>query len=84
MLSTMKLSGATDPELLGRVRVMECRLAWLVNVIAATLTGLKFTSNQIEREEEGLDAELSKRVFALSHSLHYRLSGVRARRACEA
>ena len=67
MLNTMKLSGAVNPELLGKVRVLECRLALLVNVIAATLAGLKFTSNQIEREEEALDAELlDKSPFELS------------------
>ena len=76
MLNTKKLSGNVDGQLMKRIQGMECRLARIVNFVAYTLAGQKFTSNQIEREEESMDAELSKRVFSLSHSLHYRLNGV--------
>ena len=40
------------------------------------IKGEKFTSSQMDKEEEILDADLCKRVFTLNHSIAYRSNGV--------
>ena len=74
----MKMTGMVDNELVQQIATLECKLAWLINIIAFILRGEKFTSTQMERDEELLDAELCKRVFSLNHSINYRMNGVLA------
>ena len=46
----------------------------MVHFMAHTLAGQHFSSSQLERDEEVFDADLCKRVFALSHSISYRMN----------
>lgn len=78
----MKMTGMVDNELVQLISMLECKLAWLINIIAFILRGEKFTSTQMERDEELLDAELCKRVFSLNHSINYRMNGVRVSSGC--
>ncbi len=52
------------------------KLAWLIHIMAHILIFQKFTTNQMENGEEILDADYSKRVFTLSHSIAYRMTNV--------
>ena len=52
------------------------KLAWLIHIMAHILIFQKFTTNQMENGEEILDADYSKRVFTLSHSIAYRMRNV--------
>ena len=72
----MKMTGVVPDDLLQRISTYECKLAWLITIIAFIIKGEKFTSSQMEKEEEILDADLCKRVFALNHSIVYRSNGV--------
>lgn len=72
----MKMTGMVNNELLLSIKTYECKLGWLINLIAYVVKGEKFSSNQMEKQEELLDAELSKRVFSLNHSINYRMNSV--------
>lgn len=77
-MSTMRMTGMVNEDVLLTVATYECKLAWLINLIGSILKGEKFTSSQMEKGEEILDAELCKRVFSLNHSISYRVNSVRA------
>lgn len=62
-----------------KVNTIIGKLAWLIHIMAHILAFQKFTTNQMEGGEEILDAEYSKRVFTLSHSIAYRMTNVRNR-----
>lgn len=70
------MTGVAPDDLVQRISTYECKLAWLITIIAYIIKGEKFTSNQMEKQEEILDADLCKRVFALNHSIAYRSNGV--------
>lgn len=74
--NTMKMTGVVPDDLLQRISTYECKLAWLIMIIAYIIKGEKFTSSQMDKEEEILDADLCKRVFTLNHSIAYRSNGV--------
>lgn len=77
-MSTMRMTGMVNEDVVLTVATYECKLAWLINLIGSILKGEKFTSSQMEKGEEILDAELCKRVFSLNHSISYRVNSVRA------
>lgn len=52
------------------------KLSWLIHIMGQVLIGQKFTTVQIEQEEELRDAEYSKLVFGLSHSIVFRTMNV--------
>ena len=87
----MRMTGNIDPQLQYRNTLNECifiilniisrvsplgKLSWLIHIMAQVLIGQKFTTVQIEQEEELRDAEYSKRVFGLSHTIAYRTTSV--------
>ena len=69
------MTGVVPDDLLQRISTYECKLAWLIMIIAYIIKGEKFTSSQMDKEEI-LDADLCKRVFTLNHSIAYRSNGV--------
>ena len=87
----MRMSGNVDNQLQYRISMNECmcisfsfssfsfvgKLSWIIHIMAYVLMGQKFTSNQIEQEEELQDAEYCKRVFSLTHTIAYRMTSVR-------
>lgn len=68
-----QLAAINTQENMFKLKIIESKMAWLVNMIANILTSQSYVEMQLSMGQEDIDADLSKKVFDLLEKLDYQL-----------
>lgn len=68
-----QVAAVPNQENLNKLKIIESKLAWLVNIIANLLTSQSYVEMQLSMGQEEIDADLSKKVLELLEKLDYQL-----------